>query len=148
MALLGSSDFAHGKIASAGNYSGKTRDQIFELKINSANNNTFIIGTTESGTKVIGVGYVTTPKRMFTYVLPKDKTKISDPKTKKITVPYTKVFKSPDFGGGARGAGGGTAETKITESLQCYYNSYIYNTSNGVRRGKKLLKKPPTKDEL
>ena len=148
MAGLGSADFAQGKIASSGNYSGKTRDQIFELKINSANNNTFIIGTTESGTKVIGVKYVTTPKREFTYVLPQNKTKINDPKTKKITVPYTKVFKSPDFGGGARGSGGGTAETKITESLQCYYNSYIYNASNGVRRGDKLLKTPPTDKEL
>ena len=149
MASLGSADFAQGKIASAGNYSGKTRDQIFELKINSANNNTFIIGTTESGTKVIGVDYVVSgAKRMFTYVLPKDKTKKTDPKTKKITVPYTKVFKSPDFGGGARGSGGGTAETKITESLQCYYNSYIYNTGSGVRRGKALLKTPPTDKEL
>ena len=76
MASLGSADFAQGKIASAGNYSGKTRDQIFELKINSANNNTFIIGTNESGTKVIGVDYVVSgAKRMFTYVLPRDKAK-------------------------------------------------------------------------
>ena len=136
------------KTAKSGNYSGSTRDKIFELKINSANNNTFIIGETESGTKVIGVKYVTTPKREFTYVLPQNKAKINDPKTKKITVPYTKVFKSPDFGGGARGSGGGTAETKITESLQCYYNSYIYNTGSGVRRGEALLKTPPTDDEL
>jgi hypothetical protein len=85
---------------------------------------------------------------MFTYVLPRDKAKINDPKTKKITVSFNQVFKSPDFGGGARGSGGGTAETKITESLQCYYNSYIFNTSSGVRRGAALEKKPPTKKEL
>ena len=149
MASLGSSDFAHGKIASAGNYSGKTRDQIFELKINSANNNTFIIGANESGTKVIGVKYVTTPKREFTYVLPQNKAeKKKNDANNQITVSSLRVFKSPDFGGGARGSGGGTAETKITESLQCYYNSYIYNTSNGVRRGDKLLKTPPTDKEL
>ena len=137
------------KTAKSGNYSGSTRDKIFELKINSANNNTFIIGATESGKKVIGVKYVIDKqgKREFTYVLPQHKTK-KNLANNQITVSPLRVFKSPDFGGGARGSGGGTAETKITESMQCYYNSYIYNTGSGVRRGEALLKTPPTKKEL
>ena len=137
------------KTAKSGPYSGKTRDKIFELKINSANNNTFIIGETESGKKVIGVKYDIDKqgKRWFTYVLPHHKTK-KNLANNQITVSSLRVFKSPDFGGGARGSGGGTAETKITESMQCYYNSYIYNTGSGVRRGEALLKTPPTNDEL
>ena len=110
-------------------------DKIFELKINSANNNTFIIGANESGKKVIGVKYDIDKqgKRWFTYVLPQNKAeKKKNDANNQITVSSLRVFKSPDFGGGARGSGGGTAETKITESLQCYYNSYIYNTSSGV----------------
>ena len=139
------------KTAKSGPYSGKTRDKIFELKINSANNNTFIIGATESGKKVIGVKYDIDKqgKREFTYVLPQNKAeKKKNDANNQIIVSSLRVFKSPDFGGGARGSGGGTAETKITESLQCYYNSYIYNTGSGVRRGKALLKKPPSDDEL
>ena len=138
------------KTAKSGNYSGSTRDQIFELKIKSANNNTFIIGANESGKKVIGVNYVVSgTKREFTYVLPQNKAeKKKNLANNQITVSPLKVFKSPDFGGGARGSGGGTAETKITESMQCYYNSYIYNTGSGVRRGIALEKKPPTKKEL
>ena len=138
------------KTAKSGNYSGSTRDKIFELKINSANNNTFIIGANESGKKVIGVNYVVSgAKREFTYVLPQNKAeKKKNDANNQITVSSLRVFKSPDFGGGARGSGGGTAETKITESMQCYYNSYIYNTKNGVRRGEALEKTPPSDDEL
>ena len=39
---------------------------------------------------------------------------------------YTGVFKDPEFGGG-RGSGGGADDTKYTESLQCYYCSYVFN---------------------
>ncbi len=94
------------KTAKSGNYSGKTRDQIFELKINSANNNTFIIGATESGKKVIGIKYDIDKqgKRWFTYVLPHHKTK-KNLANNQITVSSLRVFKSPDFGGGARGSG-------------------------------------------
>ena len=75
MAKLKPADMAFGKVAKAGNYSGNTRDKIFELKINSANNNTFIIGASESGKKVIGVKYDIDKmgKRWFTYVLPQNK---------------------------------------------------------------------------
>jgi len=151
MTALSSGDFGPGRFAQQGDYSGKTRDQIFQLKINDKKRNTFIIGTTEGGIKVIGVKYEIDKKgkRWFTYVLPQWKnSKKEIQKEKQITVFYNKVFKSPDFGGGARGSGGGTAETKITESLQCYYNSYIYNTGSGVRRNGELLKKPPTEKEL
>ena len=37
-----------------------------------------------------------------------------------MTTTRSKIFKDPDFGGGA-GSGGGAEETKITESLQCFY---------------------------
>ena len=39
------------------------------------------------------------------------------------------LFKSPaDFGGG-KGSGGGAADTAINESLQCFYASILFNTS-------------------
>ena len=37
-------------------------------------------------------------------------------------------FKDPDFGGG-KGSGGGSDDTAVTESLQCYYLSILFNTS-------------------
>ena len=39
------------------------------------------------------------------------------------------LYKSPaDFGGG-KGSGGGAADTAINESLQCFYSSILFNTS-------------------
>jgi len=141
MAALKSGDMGT-KTAGSGDHTGQTRDQIFLLKIKEKQNkkgDSFIIGQTESGKKVIGISY-DTKKRLFTY---KEKTGNKG----EITVPYTKVFKDPNFGGG-KGSGGGAEETKITESMQCFYNSYVFNTRSGVRRGDKLLKKPPTDGEL
>ena len=42
------------------------------------------------------------------------------------TIPVTKLFKDPDFGGGA-GSGGGADDTKYTESGQCYFTSLVFN---------------------
>jgi len=38
------------------------------------------------------------------------------------------LFKSPEFGGGG-GSGGGAQKTEMTESLQCYYMSLLYNSN-------------------
>ena len=104
------------KIASSGPYAGETRDKIFELKIKD--NKEFTLGPSVSGPKVIGVSY--DPKtRKFSYYKKTNKSVIE-------TVNYTKVFKDPEFGGG-KGSGGGADDTKYTESLQCYYCSYVFN---------------------
>jgi len=57
-----------------------------------------------------------------------------------------KIFKDSDFGGG--GSGGGAADTEVTESLQCYYTSALYNGTSAdwkiLKEGgpdKKILKK-------
>ncbi len=139
MAELKTKDFGVGKIANSGDYTGQTRDQIFLSKIKDGD--PFIIGTTATGTKVIGISYsVSGAKRMFTY-------KVKKTDKKEITVPFSKVFKDPNFGGG-KGSGGGAEETKVVESMQCFVNSYVFNTTGSVRRGPSLEKKPPNNKEL
>jgi len=44
------------------------------------------------------------------------------------TIILTKLFKGKDFGGGA-GSGGGAEDTKFTESMQCYFCSYVFNVT-------------------
>jgi len=114
MAALSSSDFR--KNASGGAYAGESRHKIFDLKIKDKK--PFILGSTKYGKKIIGVSY-------------NQKTGIlvykESPTTKTIKeIKNTKIFKDPDFGGGA-GSGGGAEDTKYTESLQCYYCSYVFN---------------------
>ena len=55
-------------------------------------------------------------------------------KTEVKSTTRSKIFKDPDFGGGA-GSGGGAEETKITESLQCFYCAYVF------AKNKKLISK-------
>ena len=104
------------KNASSGTYAGDSRDAIFETKIKE--NRPFIIGKDKNGKQVTGVKYDKKKKTLSYYV--GNKTKVI------TTVAYTKVFKDPDFGGGS-GSGGGADDTKWTESLQCYYCSYVFN---------------------
>lgn len=111
MAVIKSSDFQ--KVSSGGPYAGETRDNIFELKIK--NKKQFVLGATKSGKKVLGISY-NKKTRELTY---------QDAK-KELTVKFSKIFKDADFGGGA-GSGGGAADTALTESLQCYYCSYVFN---------------------
>ena len=113
MAVLKSDDFL--KTASSGPYAGETRDKIFELKIKDKKK--FTMGTTKNGRQFFGISYNKT-KRELTY---------QDGK-KEVVVRFSKVFKDPDFGGGS-GSGGGAADTALTESLQCYYCSYVFNYS-------------------
>ena len=115
MATLQKKDFFESgkdKIASAGKYSGKSRKQIILEKIK--NKEPFSIGNTAGGSKVIGTSLNDTS---FPFIL---STKSSG------DISITKLFKDPDFGGGA-GSGGGAEDTKITESGQCYYTSLVFN---------------------
>lgn len=106
------------KIASSGPYAGETRDSIFELKIKDGKQ--FTLGASESGPKVTGVAYDRATKTLNYYK--------STNKSVIESVRYTGVFKDPEFGGG-RGSGGGADDTKYTESLQCYYCSYVFNVA-------------------
>lgn len=106
------------KIASSGPYAGETRDKIFELKIKDEKQ--FTLGSTEHGAKVTGVSY-DNKTRKFSFYRSTNKNVIE-------TVSYTGVFKDPEFGGG-KGSGGGADDTKYTESLQCYYCSYVFNVA-------------------
>jgi len=121
MAELGKKDFFEGtqtKTASNGKYAGKTRTEVVFEKIK--NKDPFIIGKTSSGNKVFGITFDT---KTWPYILSYSKLKSG-----KIAgeEKITKIFKDPNFGGGA-GSGGGAAETAITESGQCYYTSLVFN---------------------
>ena len=111
MPVIGLGDF--NKTAASGSYAGETRDNIFELKIKDKKK--FTLGATKNGKQVVGISY-DKKTRELTY---KDG-------AKEVTVRFSKIFKDPDFGGGA-GSGGGAADTALTESLQCYYCSYVFN---------------------
>jgi hypothetical protein len=111
MAVIKSSDF--NKPASSGVYAGETRDKIFELKIKD--NKKFILGANKNGKEITGISY-NKKTRELTY----------QDTNKTTTVKYTQIYKDPDFGGGS-GSGGGAADTALTESLQCFYCSYVFN---------------------
>lgn len=136
MAALQKADFE--KQASGGSYAGKTRHEIFALKIKD--DKKFIVGNTEAGRKVTGVSYEYNPRDTnqsgtLTYYIHNKK--------ELLTVSNRKIFKDGDFGGGSAGSGGGAEVTKFTESTQCYYCAYVF------KHGRKIdLKKPPTTDEL
>lgn len=112
MASLKSSDFQ--KPASSGPYAGQSRLQIFESKIKD--DKPFIIGSTKSGEVVRGLSFDARTKKL-TY---------QNKQKKIVETSYTSVMKDTDFGGGA-GSGGGAEDTKYTESLQCYFCSYVFN---------------------
>ena len=117
------------KPASGGPYAGMSRHEIFFKKIKEKKK--FILGTSKTGTRVDGVSY---DKKTGTLVYKNASKKL-------VETSFTKIFKDADFGGGG-GSGGGAEDTKYTESLQCYYCSYVFNVK------KSSLKKPPTDAEL
>lgn len=120
------------KTAGKGPYSGQSRVDIMSLKIRD--NKPFILGTSKAGQKVFGSFYDEV-NEMLTYFTNASKTEVK-------STTRSKIFKDPDFGGGA-GSGGGAEETKITESLQCFYCAYVF------AKNKKIdIKKPPTDKEL
>lgn len=112
MASLSKKDFR--KISENGDFAGETRDAIFQIKIDKGRK--FTLGKSETGKKVEGLSY-DAKKGELTYKLGK----------KILTASYTKIFKDADFGGGSSGSGGGASDTQYTESLQCFYNAYVFN---------------------
>ena len=117
MAELKKADF--NKTASSGNYSGKTRHQIILEKIKAQDQ--FTIGKSAAGKKIYGVSL---DAETWPYHLSYSDRPGGDAEGKLISI--LKLWKDPDFGGGA-GSGGGAKETKLTESGQCYYTSLVFN---------------------
>lgn len=74
-------------------------------------------------------------KRDFEFM--QEQTKSGKPLFKLGTteIKLNQILKNADFGGGGKGAGGGTKDTTINESLQCFYTSLLFNTTR-----KKLTK--------
>tara|TARA_B100000927_G_scaffold161750_1_gene130358 strand:+ start:4229 stop:5629 length:1401 start_codon:yes stop_codon:yes gene_type:complete len=101
------------KKSSAGDYAGESRLDIFDLKIKDKK--PFVVGSSASGTKVIGISY-DRKAEILTYKVNRQ--------TKEAR--RSQIFKDKDFGGGG-GSGGGAADTALTESLQCFYNAYVFN---------------------
>ena len=120
------------KTAGKGPYTGQSRVAIMSLKIKD--NRPFILGASKTGKKVFGLSY---DEKSESLVYFQDATK-----RKTLETTRSKIFKDPDFGGGA-GSGGGAEETKITESLQCFFCAYVF-----AKRKKIDEKKPPTDKEL
>lgn len=106
------------KSSSAGDYAGQSRLDIFDLKIKDKK--PFVIGSSASGTKVVGISY-DRKSEILTYQ--------SNRQTKEAR--RSQIFKDKDFGGGG-GSGGGAADTALTESLQCFYNAYVFNVKKGA----------------
>ena len=127
MATLSKQDMT--KDAGQGLYAGSSRVDIMSLKIKDGQD--FVIGGTKAGKKVKGSSYDPKTETLTYYT--------DTLKKKTATTTRSKLFKDPDFGGGS-GSGGGAEETKITESLQCFYCAYAFK--NGQ------IKKPLTDKQL
>ena len=144
MATLGKSDFIKaGRPAKSKDdkhpYFGLTRYDILKAKIKDGK--PFLLGKDGKDGKIFGLKVI---GKTYPYELDYSEKKDGE-KAGRIKV--TQIFKDKDFGGGT-GSGGGAADTEITESLQCYYTSVLYNGSstewkslekNGIN--KKILKK-------
>ena len=117
MAELKKADFK--KTSSSGKYAGNARHQIILEKIKAQDQ--FTIGKTAAGKKIYGVSL---DAETWPYKLSYSDKPGGDAEGKLISI--TKLWKDPDFGGGA-GSGGGAKETSFTESGQCYYTSLVFN---------------------
>jgi len=145
MSTLGPSDFLKaGTIPKAAHkntnhpYFGKTRLQIIKLKIKDGK--PFALGKDGKGGNIYGLKVTNKWIYELQYAKKKGAKAVG-------TIKVNKIFKDDDFGGGG-GSGGGAADTEVTESLQCYYTSVLYNgtstewesiEANGIN--KKILKK-------
>lgn len=116
MAALSSQDMRN--IASSGPYAGASRPDIFLKKI--ADGKTFRV-ISEGGKEIFGVEY-NKKSEVLTYY------EKSDSKKNIKEIKRSQIFKDGDFGGG-KGSGGGAADTALTESLQCYYCAYVFNSA-------------------
>ena len=120
------------KSAGKGPYAGQSRVAIMSLKIKDKR--PFILGESKTGKKVFGKLY---DEKTESLVYFSDASKRNT-----LATTRSKIFKDPDFGGGA-GSGGGAEETKITESLQCFYCAYVFKKRKTIDE-----KNPPTDKEL
>ena len=116
MASLSLSDM--GKVSGGGAYAGTKRPDIFDKKIKDGKS--FRLGENKNGKEIIGLEYNKKTEELTYYVK-------TDNKKSPLTAKRSQIFKDGDFGGGS-GSGGGADDTKYTESLQCYYCSYAFNT--------------------
>ena len=107
--------------ASGGLYAGQGYVDIANNKIKDKRE--FILGTNAQGRKVYGLRLIVDKDKFF---LEYANSKTSKVKTGQDII--SRFFKDPDFGGG-RGSGGGADDTAVTESMQCFYLSLLFNTS-------------------
>ena len=107
--------------ASGGLYAGQGYVDIAHKKIQDKRE--FILGTNAQGRKVYGLRLIVDKDKFF---LEYANSKTSKVKTGQDII--SRFFKDPDFGGG-RGSGGGADDTAVTESMQCFYLSLLFNTN-------------------
>ena len=107
--------------ASGGPYAGQGYVDIAHKKIKDKKE--FILGANAQGRKVYGLSFYEDKGKFF---LDYTNSKTSKVKTGQDII--SRFFKDPDFGGG-KGSGGGADDTAVTESMQCFYLSLLFNTS-------------------
>ena len=107
--------------ASGGPYAGQGYVDIAHKKIKDKKE--FILGANAQGRKVYGLSFYEDKGKFF---LDYTNSKTSKVKTGQDII--SRFFKDPDFGGG-RGSGGGADDTAVTESMQCFYLSLLFNTN-------------------
>tara|TARA_B100000287_G_scaffold433415_1_gene495071 strand:+ start:944 stop:2431 length:1488 start_codon:yes stop_codon:yes gene_type:complete len=105
--------------ASGGPYKGQGYVDIALNKIKDKRE--FIIGTKSNGAKVYGLKLI---KDKDKFILSYTSSKSSKQEAGRKSI--GSFFKDPDFGGG-KGSGGGSDDTAVTESMQCYYLSILFN---------------------
>ena len=121
MGQLAPARFKTNHKASGGLYAGQGYVDIAHKKIKDKRE--FILGTNAQGRKVYGLRLIVDKDKFF---LEYANSKTSKVKTGQDII--SRFFKDPDFGGG-RGSGGGADDTAVTESMQCFYLSLLFNTS-------------------
>ena len=121
MGQLAPARFKTNHKASGGLYAGQGYVDIANNKIKDKRE--FILGTNAQGRKVYGLRLIIDKDKFF---LEYANSKTSKVKTGQDII--SRFFKDPDFGGG-RGSGGGADDTAVTESMQCFYLSLLFNTS-------------------
>ena len=121
MGQLAPARFKTNHKASGGLYAGQGYVDIVANKIKDKRE--FILGTNAQGRKVYGLRLIVDKDKFFL--------EYANSKSSKVKVGQdiiSRFFKDPDFGGG-RGSGGGADDTAVTESMQCFYLSLLFNTS-------------------
>ena len=121
MGILAAKRFKENYKASGGPYKGQGYREIANNKIKDKRE--FILGSNANGSKVYGLQLIQDKDKYF---ISYTNSKSSKKEVGKKSV--GSFFKDPDFCGG-KGSGGGSDDTAVTESLQCYFLSILFNTS-------------------